>query len=130
MATNKPYFSTIVDEENDAPTVRRQTKPKETSLMDLDTRQRTLAQIYSAQKRYPVRVAPSYAKHFGNTMRVTINGIAIVIRCDGGTYEIPEEYATEVERRMRAVDEMDMKARKMSEIKKNYEADIGRLNFF
>ena len=36
-------------------------------------------------------------------MRVTINGIAIAVRCDGGTYNLPEEYAAEVERRMRAV---------------------------
>lgn len=127
--TNKNLFSTIVDEV-DAPVVKPQPKPKEASLTDLDFRQKTLAQIYSAQKRYPVRIAPSYAKHFGNIMRVTINGIAIAVRCDGGTYNLPEEFAAEVERRMRAVDEMDMKSRKMSDIKNNYEPDIGRLNFF
>ena len=130
MATNKTPFSVVVDEV-DAPAVKPQPRrTREASLADLDTRQKTLAQIYSAQKRYPVRIAPSYAKHFGNTMRVTINGIAIVVRCDGGTYDLPEEYAAEVERRMRAVDEMDMKSRRMSDISKNYEPDIGRLNFF
>jgi len=130
MATNnKNTFSMVVDEV-DAPVARPQPKPKEVSLTDLDFRQKTLAQIYSAQKRYPVRIAPSYAKHFGNIMRVIINGIAVAVRCDGGTYNLPEEYAAEVERRMRAVDEMDMKSRKMSDIKNNYEPDIGRLNFF
>lgn len=130
MATTKTPFSVVVDEV-DAPVVKPQPRPtREVSLADLDTRQKTLAQIYSAQKRYPVRIAPSYAKHFGNIMRVTINGIAIAVRCDGGTYNLPEEYAAEVERRMRAVDDMDMKSRKMSDIKNNYEPDIGRLNFF
>lgn len=134
MATNsnnKNPFSVIVDENEATPVAKPSTKPvKENTLTDLDARQKTLAQVYSSQKRYPVRVAPSYAKHFGNNMRVVINGIAIVIRCDGGTYDIPEVFAAEVERRMREIDIIDMKSRKMGDIKNNYEPDIGRLSFF
>lgn len=130
MATEKNIFSTVMDEV-DAPKVAKpQPKARELSSVDLDVRQKTLAQVYSAQKKYTVRIAPSYAKHFGNIMRVIINGIAIAVRCDGGNYNLPEEYAAEVERRMRAVDEMDMKSRKMGDIKNNYEPDIGHLNFF
>lgn len=120
----------MVVDEVDAPVVKPQPRPREKSLTELEMQQKTLVQIYSAQKRYPVRIAPSYAKHFGNTMRVTINGIAIVVYCNGQTYELPEEFASEVERRMRAIDEMDVKSRKMSEFTRNYEPDIGRLNFF
>lgn len=129
MATNKSPYNMVVDEV-DAPVVKPRPNPKEKSLTELEIQQKTLVQIYSAQKRYPVRIAPSYAKHFGNTMRVTINGIAIVVYCNGQTYELPEEFAIEVERRMRAIDEMDVKSRKMGEFTRNYEPDIGRLNFF
>lgn len=95
-----------------------------------DKAQRTLAQIYSTQQKMPVRIAPSYAKYFGNIMRVVINGIAVAVPCNGQTFNIPIEFACEVERRMREMDAYELKTRKLADVARNYEPDIGRLSFF
>lgn len=95
-----------------------------------EAQQKTLAQIYSAQKKFPVRIAPSYAKYFGRIMRVTINGIAIAIPCNGQVFNLPAEFACECERRMREMDAYELKSRKLADVTNNYEPDMGQLNFF
>ena len=146
MATNsKPRnpFQVVVDEvdnEVDNEVEKEEViaaKPKRNAeqkaaqeMLKRDKAQHTLAQIYSAQQKMPVRIAPSYAKYFGNIMRVVINGVAVAIPCNGQTFNIPLEFACEVERRMREMDAYELKTRKLADVAKNYEPDIGRLSFF
>ncbi len=126
----KNEFQTVIDEV-DVPIAAPTKKVKrEETLVSLDLKQKTLAQIYTAQKKYPVRIAPSYARYFGNIMRIVINGIAIAVRCNGETYMLPEDFAAEAERRMREMDTIELKSRKMADFKGNYEPDIGSLSFF
>ena len=99
-------------------------------MLKRETAQRTLAQFYANQKKLPVRIAPSYAKYFGNIMRVVVNGVAVAIPCNGQTYNIPVEFACECERRMREMDAYELKTRKLADVAKNYEPDIGHLSFF
>ena len=96
----------------------------------LDRRQKSLVQVYVAEKKVPVRVAPSYARYFGRVMRVSVNGISIAIRCDGQTVEIPETFAAEVLRRMSEMDKYELRLNKMSNVTRNIEASPGQLNFF
>lgn len=140
MATNsKNPFQVVVDEvdnemeknSNVSVKVKRNAEQDAANEMLLrDKAQRTLAQIYSAQQKMPVRIAPSYAKYFGNIMRVVINGIAVAVPCNGQTFNIPIEFACEVERRMREMDAYELKTRKLADVARNYEPDIGRLSFF
>lgn len=130
---SKEAFRAVVDEvdaelpkENKA----RVTRGEAQSLAALDRKQKSLAQVYKEQKKYPVRIAPGYAKYFGNIMRVVINGIAVAVKCDGGTYSVPASFAAEIERRMRAMDLYELKSRRMADFKNNYEPDIGHLSFF
>jgi hypothetical protein len=63
-------------------------------------------------------------------MRVVINGVAVAIPCNGQSFNIPVEFACECERRMREMDAYELKTRKLADVAKNYEPDIGHLSFF
>ena len=139
MAANKNQnpFQNIVDEV-DAEVEQTSPKTKNTNneaeaakqMLNREKAQKTLAEIYSSQTKIPVRIAPSYAKYFGRLMRVTINCVAVTIPCNGQTYNIPAEFACEVERRMREMDAYELKSSKLADISNNYEPDIGQLSFF
>lgn len=106
-------------------------QPKKSySIPDVDHKQKLLLKTYRNQNKVSVRVAPSYAKYFGRTMRVTINGIAVTIRCDGKSVQVPEIFAAEIYRRMNHVDDYENRAAKMSEFQRNHESSPGSLNFF
>ena len=62
-------------------------------------------------------------------MRVSINGISVTIPCDGQSYSLPLTFATEVERRMAAMDRYENKTAKMANIKSNFESSPGQLTF-
>jgi hypothetical protein len=143
MATNskstKNPFQVVVDEvDNDIEMVERPAaKPKRNleqeashEMLKREIAQKTLAQIYSTQRKLPVRIAPSYAKYFGNIMRVIVNGVAVAVPCNGQTFNVPIEFACEIERRMREMDAYEMKTSKLADVARNYEPDIGRLSFF
>ena len=144
MAPNKNQnpFQSVVDEvdstsEQESPRIIK-ARNKEANqeaeaakqMLNREKAQKTLAEIYSTQQKIPVRIAPSYAKYFGRVMRVVINCVAIAIPCDGQTYNLPIEFACEVERRMREMDAYELKSNKLADISKNYEPDIGQLSFF
>ena len=138
---NKPssndLLKLVVDEVDNEIKVEEDKKQKRNNeisaaqeMMKRETAQRTLAQFYTSQKKLPVRIAPAYAKYFGNVMRVVINGVAVAIPCNGQSFNIPVEFACECERRMREMDAYELKTRKLADVAKNYEPDIGHLSFF
>lgn len=137
--STKNPFQIVVDEvDNEIEMEEKITaKPKRSleqrashEMLKREMAQKTLAQIYSSQRKLPVRIAPSYAKYFGNIMRVVINGVAVAVPCNGQSFNIPIEFACEVERRMREMDAYEMKTSKLADVARNYEPDIGRLSFF
>lgn len=99
-------------------------------IADVDKKQKSLLQIYKSEPLVPVRVAPSYAKYFGSVMRVSINGIVVSVKCDGKTVQVPETYATEINRRMANMDAYDLKTSKMANVRENLDVTPGSLNFF
>lgn len=140
MATNsnnKNPFQVVVDEVDNEMEVKQTPAEKQSreqlassEMVKREVAQKTLAQIYTGQKKFPVRIAPSYAKYFGRIMRVTINCVAVAIPVNGQVYNIPEEFACECERRMREMDAYELKSRKLADVANNYEPDIGQLSFF
>lgn len=99
------------------------------AMLEIEKKQKHLLEVYKTQEKHPVRIAPSYAKYFGKLMRVSINGISVTIPCDGNTYQLPLTFATEVERRMRAMDSYENKTARMANIKNNFESSPGQLTF-
>lgn len=106
-------------------------QPKKSyDIADVDRKQKNLLKVYRNEPKISVRVAPAYAKYFGKTMRVMINGIAVTIRCDGKAVNVPETFAAEIQRRIDSADAYEMKTSKMSNYRDNLEDAPGLLNFF
>lgn len=101
------------------------------ALRENEQKKKALHKRYSAEKKVPVTLAPSYANHFGKVMYVTINGISVAVPVNGMTYEIPETFAAEVHRRRLAVDAIERKQKAMADISKNFDGrSPGQLPLF
>lgn len=105
------------------------TQSEANAMLEIEKKQKHLLDVYKNQEKHAVRIAPSYAKYFGKLMRVSINGISVTIPCDGQSYSLPLTFATEVERRMAAMDRYESKTAKMANIKSNFESSPGQLTF-
>ena len=103
----------------------------EDNLNHIIQQQKSLVAEYRNEEQVPIRISPSYAKYFGNTMTVSINGICVTVTCDGRTQTIPKTFATEVLRRMQGVDEQERRLNAMGNISKNFDGTRpGDLTFF
>lgn len=76
-----------------------------------------------------VRISPAYKPYLGSRCQIFINGVPIVVPCDGSMVEIPESYAAELYRRMAGIDAMIDKQVKMANYQGNREQVIGEIKF-
>ena len=76
-----------------------------------------------------VRIAPAYKPYLGNNCQIMINGVAIVVPCDGSFVDIPESYAAELYSRMAKIDALIERQLKMSNYSANREHVIGEIRF-
>lgn len=126
----KKQGAAIVDKETPVAQANTNTTYNEAqAMLELEKKQRSLLERYKAQPKVNVRVAPSYAKYFGKMMRVSINGISVTIPCNGQSVALPKTFATEVERRMAAMDKYENKQQRMANIQNNFESSPGQLTF-
>lgn len=100
------------------------------SLLAKDTARKKLAHVYSKEPKLSVMVAPMYAAHFGKVMHVMINGISIAVPCNGMPYNIPKTFAEEVHRRLRAVNEAELKSKRFADVASNVERAPGELALY
>lgn len=100
-----------------------------TAMMYAEAKRKDLVKKYTAEPRVPVILAPQYAAHFGNVMRVSINGISIAVRVDGSTQKVPQTFADEIHRRRRLVDKQLLRMKRMANIPTNAEKAPGELTF-
>lgn len=100
------------------------------SLLAKDMARKRLAHRYSQEPKRSVMVAPMYAPYFGKVMHVSINGISIAVPCDGQPYNIPKTFAEEVYRRLRAVNEAELKSKRFANVAANVERAPGELALY
>lgn len=100
------------------------------SLLQKDHARKKLALEYSKEAKLSVMVAPMYAPYFGKVMHVSINGISIAIPCNGQPYSIPKTFAEEVYRRLRAVNEAELKSKRFANVSANVERAPGELALY
>jgi hypothetical protein len=100
------------------------------SLLLKDAARKKLAYRYNQQPKRSVMVAPMYAAYFGKVMHVMINGISIAVPCDGRPYDIPKTFAEEVYRRLRAVNEAELKSKRFADVASNVEKAPGELALY
>lgn len=102
----------------------------DTSLHQTELRRRELVHVYKSQDKVAVSVSPLYKPYFGSALTVSVNGIAIVIPCDGKTYMIPKTHAAEALGRIYKTDQIIEKKRRMKDVSSNFERNPGDLSFF
>ena len=100
------------------------------SLLEKDHARKALVNVYKAEPKISVMVAPMYADYFGKVMHVMINGISIAVPCNGKPYDIPETFAAEVFRRLRAINEQQQRQKRYSDVSSNVENAPGELALF
>ena len=100
------------------------------SLLKKDQARKALVNVYKTEPKISVMVAPMYADYFGKVMHVMINGISIAVPCNGKPYDIPETFAAEVFRRLRAINEQQQRQKRYSDVASNVESAPGELALF
>jgi hypothetical protein len=100
------------------------------TLLEKDHARKALVNVYNAEPKISVMVAPMYADYFGKVMHVMINGISIAVPCNGKPYDIPETFAAEVFRRLRAINEQQQRQKRYSDVSSNVENAPGELALF
>ena len=100
------------------------------SLLVKDAARKKLAYEYSKEPKVSVMVAPMYAAYFGKVMHVMINGISIAVPCNGMPYSVPKTFAEEIHRRLRAVNEAELKSKRFADVASNVERAPGELALY
>lgn len=100
------------------------------SLQKTELRRRELVHIYKSEDKVAVAISPLYKPYFGSSMTVSVNGIAIVIPCDGKTYMVPKTHAAEALGRIYKTDQIIEKKQRMKNVSGNFERNPGDLSFF
>ena len=99
-------------------------------LLAAQNRRKELTKRYSNEEKVPMYLSAMYAPYFGKVMKVSINGVYIHFPVDGNTYKVPKTFAAEITARRMAIDAIQAKATRMSDVTKNFERTPGELALF
>lgn len=106
------------------------TREAEKSLQAVEMRRRSLLKTYKDEEKISVSISPLYKPYFGASMTVSVNGISIIIPCDGKTYKVPKTHATEAKARLAKINLMVDRGKKMRDVASNVENSPGEIKFF
>ena len=118
MAGNKPFDPITAEREVDQ------------QLKRMEARKKTIFQRYLSEEKLDVSISPMYAGYLGQVMPVIINGISLYVPVDGKTYQLPKTFASECNRRVKAIDRLITKAAERADVTKNGEQSPGALTLF
>ena len=96
---------------------------------EIQTKVNKMREELRKEEKTKIRIAPAYKPYLGSKCQILINGIPIIVPCDGSLVEIPESYAAELYRRMAGIDAMIEMQVKMSNYAGNREQVIGEIKF-
>lgn len=111
------------------PTVQAVEQKSNKSLQSVELRRKSLANYYKNEELVSVRIPPLYKPFFGESMSISINGILVIIPCDGKAYKVGKTYACEAKARMQKQDMIAEKCKKMGDIENNFERNSGDIKF-
>ena len=84
---------------------------------------------FSTQQKVSVTIAPTYAPYLGRTVPVGINGVVIYVPADGRAYKIPYDFAAEVHRMLRRINQQIERSKNLGQYGQNKEPRIGEIAF-
>jgi hypothetical protein len=94
----------------------------------IEQKRKGLVAIYRNEKKVPVTVSPFYAAYLGRVVRVSVNGIIVDIPADGQTYNINQTHAKHIIAKIKRIDAMISRQKKMSDVQHNVEFHPGELH--
>lgn len=94
-----------------------------------ETQRRALVKKYLSEKKIPVTISPLYAPYLGRVVPVLVNGIRVDIPADGRTYQINSTHASEIIAKIRRINNMLARQKKVGDVSNNVERNIGELKF-
>jgi len=94
-----------------------------------ETQRRSLVKKYLSEKKIPVTISPLYAPYLGRIVPVLVNGIRVDIPADGRTYQINSTHASEIIAKVRRINDMLARQKKVGDVSNNVERNIGELKF-
>lgn len=103
-------------------------KPRQKDNVNVaEVARRSLKSQYVTAEQIPVTVSPLYRPYFGEKLRVSINGFAVYIPCDGKPYPVSKPFAAEAMRRIAAINDFLLKKERRADIQHNLESSPGEL---
>ena len=63
----------------------------------LETKRKSLVNVYRSEDKVPVTISPFYAPYLGRVVRESVNGIIVDVPADGQTYKINKTHADNVQ---------------------------------
>lgn len=94
----------------------------------LEQKRKSLVTQYRAERKVPVTISPFYAAYLGRVVRVAVNGIIVDIPADGQTYNINKTHADHVVAKIKRIDAMIARQKRMSDVQNNVEFHPGELH--
>lgn len=94
----------------------------------LEQKRKSLVNIYRSERKVPVTISPFYAAYLGRVVRVSVNGIIVDIPADGQTYSINKTHADHVVAKIKRIDAMIARQKKMGDVQNNIEFHPGELH--
>lgn len=94
----------------------------------LEQKRKSLVNIYRNERKVPVTISPFYAAYLGRVVRVSVNGIIVDIPADGQTYSINKTHADHVVAKIKRIDAMIARQKKMGDVQNNIEFHPGELH--
>lgn len=95
---------------------------------NIEQKRKGLVSIYRNEKKVPVTISPFYAAYLGRVVRVSVNGIIVDIPADGQTYNINQTHAKHIIAKIKRIDAMISRQKKMSDVQHNVEFHPGELH--
>ena len=105
-------------------------KAAEKSLQAVEMKRRSLLKTYKEEDKISVSISPLYKPYFGASMTVSVNGISVVVPCDGKNRKIPKTHAIEALGKVAKVNLMIERGKKMRDVSSNIESTPGEIKFF
>ena len=103
-------------------------KPKKAkSLQEAEQSRRSLKKLYHSEPKMRFSASPLYRDYFGDVMKIGINGFAVYVPLNGESVMIPKSFYTEGIRKLKLVDEYELKREKRADIHNNIESSPGEL---
>ena len=130
MANKKKSEVTIASEEEAIVTELKKVEKKIETVQNAEVRRKLLGRRYMNEEKVAVSISPMYRPYLGNTARVSVNGIMVVIPCNGKSYKVPKSHAEAVLGSIQQINERLIRKDKMKNIVNNVESSPGEIRFF